>query len=307
MHKFLVNTMTLRFNLKPDGPILIKSSVEAGVDPTLPNMSFVRSAHPRTGESTVYLPGSSLKGVIRSRAEQIVNTLNVYCCDTLSRDNSCGSNIPGNLSGPETYQQLCTVCRIFGHMVMASRFYVSDAYPEQPVNVLPVRQMVAIDRRSGGSANTFDTEVSTAEVFPVTLTIRNFERWQVGLLALILRDIAQGTTRIGFGKSRGFGRVMLEYTGLKVTYPGKLTLASFTESDIYKLHGLGELLDEGIIASYGFMAESFSEYADWPDTVEAVDDYGQVELSVSDALSVEAVLSTQVPAWKMYVEAQRPS
>ena len=62
MHKALLCELHLDFAIEPRGPLLIKSGREAGADPTLPDMNFVRTYHPTLGE-TVYLPGSSLKGV----------------------------------------------------------------------------------------------------------------------------------------------------------------------------------------------------------------------------------------------------
>ena len=45
----------------PDGPILIKAGDTGAVDPTRPDMEFVRAWY--NGQETVYLPGSSLKGM----------------------------------------------------------------------------------------------------------------------------------------------------------------------------------------------------------------------------------------------------
>ena len=75
MHKRRFNEMTLRLTIRPRGPMLIKSGQEAGADPTLLDMNFVRAQHPAGGGQTVYLPGSSLKGVMRAYAEKIARTL----------------------------------------------------------------------------------------------------------------------------------------------------------------------------------------------------------------------------------------
>ncbi len=59
MHKRLLNEAILSIAIEPHGPILIKAG-DKGADPTLPDMEFVRT------NGTPYLPGSSLKGVIRA-------------------------------------------------------------------------------------------------------------------------------------------------------------------------------------------------------------------------------------------------
>ena len=302
MHKLLFNHMTIYFVIRPYGPILIKSGREAGADPTLPDMNFVRTQHPLTGAMTIYLPGSSLKGVVRSRAEQIARTLGVRCCDPIGQD-ACGGRKNfkrlNKLNGAETYQELCTICRIFGHTVMASRLNISDAYPPEPVNDLSVRQMVAIDRRSGGSANPFDVEVSTSDEFIGELSLKNFERWQVGLIALVLRDINLGTVRIGFGKSRGLGRVTLEMTSLVVRYPGILSPESMGNR-LYWLQGVEDLAP-ALAEEYGFCQTEFSQEPDFgPENIDT-STYGQVALWVEGHEAIEAILSRQVGSWSQYV------
>ena len=68
MHKYRLCSLALEVKIIPDGPILVKSPQEGTVDPAVPDMSFVRTRSPVSGHSglTVYLPGSSLKGVLRS-------------------------------------------------------------------------------------------------------------------------------------------------------------------------------------------------------------------------------------------------
>ncbi len=326
MHKMLLNTLELRFAIQPDSPILIKSGVEAGADPTLPDMNFVRGAHPATGGTTVYLPGSSLKGVIRSHAERIARTMNVPCCDPLDdRDTSpnraCDRREPfrkngeaQDVPGPESYKRLCTTCRLFGHTVMASHFLIADAYPDVPLNTLPIRQMVAIDRRSGGSVNTFTMEVAPSHVttdadepkaviFKGRLILRNFERWQVGLLALTLRDIAIGRVGVGFGKSRGLGQVHLTYEQLTLTYPGKKLADGKFSTHIY---GLGELIsDEEMLDQYDFMRGNLAEQPDFSNPQEADDTWGQIEINLQTPEQVGQVFVAQISAWNAYVECKR--
>ena len=74
MHKQLLNEALITLLIQPTGPILIKSGIEYGADPTTPKMNFVRTFHHQQGE-ILYLPGSSLKGVIRSYCEKICRTM----------------------------------------------------------------------------------------------------------------------------------------------------------------------------------------------------------------------------------------
>lgn len=257
MHKRRVNELKLKLVIEPAGPLLIKSGGESGADPTLPTMNFVRTQHPQNGRRTIYLPGSSLKGVIRSHSERIIHTVlgeaPTICCDPLDRRFNCAERIRQAkiTETDEQYRALCLACRIFGHMVNASHFFSADAYPAEAINELPVRHNVAIDRLSGGVAvGPFDMEVALEGKFATTLTLSNFELWQVGLLALALRDISEGRVRLGFAKSRGLGEVKLSLAQLEVGYPGQFGTNGHTFDQT--LYGVSALAAD-LQAAYGYV------------------------------------------------------
>jgi CRISPR-associated RAMP protein (TIGR02581 family) len=77
MLKQLLNEGVIDLVIEVDGPILIKSGHDTVRGP---NMAFVKTW--RNGSEEVYLPGSSLKGVLRSHAERITRTLQpAAACD----------------------------------------------------------------------------------------------------------------------------------------------------------------------------------------------------------------------------------
>jgi CRISPR/Cas system CSM-associated protein Csm3 (group 7 of RAMP superfamily) len=77
MLKQLVNECIITLRIVPEGPLLVKSGAATVSGP---DMAFVRTW--RDGEWQVYLPGSSLKGVLRSHAERIARTLHMpSACD----------------------------------------------------------------------------------------------------------------------------------------------------------------------------------------------------------------------------------
>lgn len=270
MHKRRVNELQLQYVIKPAGPILIKSGGETALNPTLPEMTFVRTRHPQTGDTTIYLPGSSLKGVIRSHSERIIRTVlgdnPETCCDPLGGRGSqnCQDRIKSRRlkEAPEQYRELCLACRIFGHMDHASHFLTADAFPPAPIDNLPVRQNVAIDRLSGGVAvGPFDMEVALEGEFHSQLTLYNFELWQVGLLILALRDIGEGRVRLGFAKSRGLGEVHLYLTQATVSYPGQFASSAFTFDKTF--YGAGSLVkmkngaaDTAFVRAYDYVGQT---------------------------------------------------
>jgi len=311
MHKQTVNELRLDVSITPQGPLLIKSGKEAGADPTLLDMNFVRTVHAQLGE-TVYLPGSSLKGTLRSYCEKIARTVGARCCDPLSGD-SCGKRQEATResSGAKVYNNMCTICRVFGHTTLASHLRISDAYPtslDRPrdeeielANKTEQRDGVAIDRISGAVAHgPFQLEVVTQGTFYTQLFLKNFQLWQVGLLAVALRDIAQGRVPLGFAKSRGLGRVGVVYDRLEISYPGQ-----FGQD---KAHDFGRHL-YGVTAfpiedmkAYGFMEE---EPMALPTPKQAEPEWGRVNIQYEANEEIEALLKATVNAWGDYAIAPR--
>lgn len=303
MHKKLVNELRLGFRIKPQGPLLIKSGREAGADPTLLDMNFVRTAHAELGR-TVYLPGSSLKGTLRSYCEKIGRTVGLGVCNPLDMKSSCGRRLERmtkTASGAEIYQKLCPICRIFGHTVMASHVRFNDAYPTPEtvvaVNETGERDGVAIDRVSGAVAvGPFQLEVVTQGEFAASLTLRNFQLWQVGLLAVALRDLGDGRVPLGFAKSRGLGRVSLRYDRLEISYPGQF-LETGARDFGQSLYGVTEFVPA---ADYGYIPE---ESLLLPIPKSPISEWGRVDLVYEKAEDIESVLKTTVVPWSAYVKA----
>jgi CRISPR/Cas system CSM-associated protein Csm3 (group 7 of RAMP superfamily) len=304
MHKRRLNELTLDILIEPAGPLLIKSGQEAGADPTLSSMNFVRTRHPTTGERTIYLPGSSLKGVIRSHTEQIIRT--VYgenpdiCCDPLGR-NACGRRHHNVEDTAEQYKRLCLACRIFGHTVNAGHFLTADAYPAEPIDTLPVRNNVAIDRLSGGVAvGPFDMEVALEGQFVTRLTLINFELWQVGVLALALRDLAVGRVQIGYAKTRGLGKVNVKFGRLEFAYPGRFKANGLADS----LYGVGALAPD-LLADYGYVSEDTLTLTE-PGTLETESvAWGRpvVRFGLAEDVTLPAVADEQLAAADAEVQA----
>ncbi|WP_018084486.1 RAMP superfamily CRISPR-associated protein [Desulfurispora thermophila] len=212
MFKTLYNQARLTFQVLVDGPLLIKAGGEAAsLDPTLPDMQFVRAFH--GGRETVYLPGSSLKGVFRSRAEQILRTLGGYCCMVFGATESClkfEKEASKYKEGWRRYQRACLACRLFGSPFLKGRALFADAYPVGPVR-LGVRSNVGINRITGGAqkGSLFQPEVVEEGTFQVKIELVNYFTWQLVLLLYVLRDLHDGLLGLGMGGTRGYGRVQV--------------------------------------------------------------------------------------------------
>lgn len=286
MHKNLVNQCTVEITIIPDSPILIKSGLE-GADPTKSDMTFVETFH--KGYPTIYLPGSSLKGAIRTHAERIVRTVGhpgydkpnnpklIWASDPLDdkkleekyhylyKTPQTDDSLKEKLPAPEIYKESSFTDQIFGSTFIASRLRIEDAYHDttQPLRI-EQRNGVAIDRVFGSVAHgPFDYQVCTHAAFKTKIHLKNFSLAQLGLIALVLRDLSEGWFGIGYGKTRGLGTVEVNFDSAVVQYPGCIfkdengtkqisLVGSKIPWDKVYLKGAGEFLTGENSNSYNF-------------------------------------------------------
>ena len=227
MLKRLVNECLIELAIRTEGPVLVKSGIETVGGP---DMAFVRTW--RDGEPQAYLPGSSLKGVLRSHAERIARTLGEdKACDPFAKQGAlmaCGHRFEARkkqrekLDNAQVYAASCPVCRLFGSTWYAGRLATADAYAEGGAPRTEQRDGVGIDRFTGGAARgaKFELEVVINATFGTTLHLRNFELAQLGLVGFLLQDLKDGMLRIGMGKSRGLGKVSAEVGRVRLDFLG---------------------------------------------------------------------------------------
>lgn len=263
MLKRLVNELRCELTITTTGPVLIKSG-HASVSG--PDMTPVRTY--RNGSLQVYLPGSSLKGVVRSHLEKICRTLkpgavcNPFITvrelpdDLRFSDVSCSDKFEMRkkwlkekgkkaLDSATVYHDSCPICRLFGSTSYIGRISMSDAYLASP-ELKDIRDGVGIDRLTGGAAcgAKFGLEVVSSGVsFATEILLRNFECWQLGMLLLAIKDMEDELVRIGSGRSRGLGAVKAELAMLDI-----YNLAPTPDRQPGEVWGLGKFLGDG---SYG--------------------------------------------------------
>jgi CRISPR-associated RAMP protein (TIGR02581 family) len=284
MLKKLVNEAFFTLRITATGPILIKSgrATISGPDMT-PVLTF------RNGQQEVFLPGSSLKGVFRSHSEKVICSLKqrVVCypfsgsedkeVDLTERRrdyrDSCGA-VFNQLSKDDkkwrdkleeetdyVYANSCPACRLYGSTGFIGRVSISDAYlaaksvTEQSAKAITEqRDGVGIDRLTGGASHgaKFELEVvSTGAVFETDIHLRNFEIWQLGMLFVVLQDLADELIRIGSGRSRGLGKVTAQISDQGHNgRPGGFVTSSMRGNTMpsNELWGMGRWLNDG---SYG--------------------------------------------------------
>lgn len=316
MFKQSLNTLTLVFQLSPTGPLLVKSGREARADPTLVDMNFVRTHHPGYEKPTVFIPGSSLKGTMRSYTERILRTVlgegPDTCCNPFDEQSFCGKRLE-NDEGPSAkrYRESCPACRIFGNTALAGRLSITDAYPPtellEETNATEQRDGVAIDRLLGGVAvGPFTLEVVTRGAFQATLLLENFELWQLGLIGVALRDLGTGLCPIGFGKTRGLGRVKVNLEKLSVGYPGRFSATTDQHAFGNIIYAAGDLRPAWRAAtSYHLSEESGISVADLAPTLTEDGSMGRIEFELTGDQAIRRVFSHASKAWKTFALAHR--
>lgn len=250
MHKVQLNSLELELELSLKSPLLIKSG-GISPNPSLPDMQFVRTLRSGKGE-VIYIPGSSLKGVVRSYVEKVLRTVGEslgketlnWACNLFEKDKTCVSKTKDEAKTSEIYKNTCRACKIFGNTKLKGRISILDAYPNSEIKT-EIRHGVAISRMTHAVAQgPFDMEVAVEGSFKTKFILTNFEAWNVGLLALALRDINEGIVKVGFGKNRGFGEV-----GAKIEKATFIFAGDTPKKDIW---GVGKMSLQENVSGYGF-------------------------------------------------------
>jgi len=254
MLKKMLNEATITFQIEATGPILIKDG---------DILKFVVDAN-----KEIFIPGSSIKGVWRSWCEKIARTISEdnspLSCDPFdgeitSRHLSCSKRLEKKDSS-SIYAFSCPICKLFGHTSLGSRIRISDAYLSDNGNKtrdnLLTKDGIGIDRFTGGvSAGPFKYQYVMGRTFKTEVQIRNFELWQLGLLAFLFRDFDEELVPVGFGKTRGLGRVKGTVDSLNIIYYGLNKPQVDKDTNRTEIPGLGNLYNDSDKDNYCFADE----------------------------------------------------
>ncbi|MEZ4637838.1 MAG: RAMP superfamily CRISPR-associated protein [Caldilineaceae bacterium] len=200
--------------------------------------AFYQARHPDTGKETCCIPASTLKGVWRSAAEQILRSFADWlACDPFAdkpENNAGGKSHPPpgcscssrlekdeRINTPQIYSALCPACRLFGATVHAGLLRVEDSWLQD--DLLPdTKTGIAIDRFTGGVKQGALFTLKPLPIgarFATRMTLINPELWQIGLLALVCREMDEGRVRLGSGTRKGLGYVRATWWRATLRYP----------------------------------------------------------------------------------------
>lgn len=226
----------VEFELQFDGPMLVNDLVQArrvGFD------HAPLADKPNSAEWV--LPGSSLRGVLRSQAERIARTITTLAAsdkqEFFSRNPAGDPNNSRRPDAPlpnsdcllreigvlETVRTVPTQLdlgdQLFGSTRMGSRLMVEDGKLTNKPRVKPF-DFLAIDRFTGGGRDKFkfDALALWQPVFRCRIRLDNPAAWELGWLLLAARDIHQGFVTVGFGSAKGFGTAKITEWNARLGY-----------------------------------------------------------------------------------------
>jgi len=219
---------TLRGEIRALSPVHVASgTLEMQSDPKAP----LYKAHVRSG-GRVVIPGSTLKGVVRS----IVEAISASCVRiTRARRN----DLPRGTQGCRDKENLCVACRMFGSLGYQGQVRFTDAAlrEKQRTALARVPSLYAPRTRAGGvyvergqikgrkfyrhgqpATGNVPAEVCpTRSIFDFTLHFDNLSSAQLGLL---LTGLGVGEPplrlKLGGGKPTCYGSVRFSLTDLEI-------------------------------------------------------------------------------------------
>ncbi|EKQ67340.1 putative RAMP superfamily protein probably involved in DNA repair [Leptolyngbyaceae cyanobacterium JSC-12] len=177
---------TVQATFTINGSLLIRSG-QASMG-RAPDVVHLKSY--RNGELKPVLSGTSLAGVLRHRAERIINTL----APSSDGPNSLISDLFGDVKEKTKTAQ-------------SSRLIVQEAEIENTCDL--VQNRIAIDRFTGGALHgaLFDEQPIFGGELTICLEVRKPKHCEMGLLLLLLKDLWTGDLPIGGENSIGRGRL----------------------------------------------------------------------------------------------------
>ena len=250
------NQIRIDLSLEPRGPLLIRAGRQ-GAHPERPSLEAVRTQV--EGEPSVFIPGSSLKGVMRSHAETLLRTEGLPITGTFDREAHQAYSIKDPCT--ETYRNRCPIGRTFGNLHVRGHVSVTDLIPggREPsgsperraqvelANQVDLRNGVGIDRLLGSASGgaLYDMEAVVQGRFDGRILLVNAQLYQLALVLAVLRELDDGFIALGSTSTRGFGQVAVSLDRILIESTGG---AGKAPSD--RLLGVGELKADG--GPYGF-------------------------------------------------------
>ncbi|HPG58128.1 MAG TPA: RAMP superfamily CRISPR-associated protein [Candidatus Wallbacteria bacterium] len=193
------------------------------------------------------IPGSSLKGVLRTKAESILLKRKFkYICDPSATEGYCNDNYRYKGKSPDA---LCEACKIFGAVDYASKVLFSDLIMNEKVSDSQLKKVehVAIDRFTGGGIEgcKFNETIVEKPVYKGYAVVRNPSLSDMNILAHLALEMNDGKIRAGHSTRKGFGRLMPRLLSAKVftSDPENDVISALSCGAAFKNYGGAEFIE----------------------------------------------------------------
>ncbi|MEH2092543.1 RAMP superfamily CRISPR-associated protein [Nostoc sp.] len=213
-------------------PLLIRSGQASSHKS--PDVVHLKSR--RNGELKPVISGTSLAGVLRHRAERIINTIN--------KNPRIVEDIFGSDLGKDKNQQ-----------AKASRLIVNESVIKETTDL--VQNRIAIDRFTGGALhgalfNEQPVFASDQTEFDLEIELRNPKNNEIGLLLLLLKDLWTGDLPVGGTSSIGRGRLQGKHATITLRREQEDKISTISQSALDKSLVLNntESLEKFVAALY---------------------------------------------------------
>ncbi len=201
-------------------PLHIGTS-DSGIDPVQVDLPVLKDINRKP-----LIPGSSLKGVLRSKLEAMLRNPALKgrwsSCNIINDDESCIEKYVKDIKArnkdnyrtiaEEIYQKSCDVCKLFGNKQMSARIQIKDMMYIGEKAEFERRDGVGIDRDTEtaypGAKYNFEI-VPAGALFDFYMVAENLDEKQRKLLNLILKLLRDGEVSVGGYTSRGLGQIRL--------------------------------------------------------------------------------------------------
>ncbi|MBP0956203.1 MAG: CRISPR-associated RAMP protein [Oscillospiraceae bacterium] len=215
------NKYILKGTLVALDPIHIGSSSKNTLDPV-----DVDSAVLKDSRGYPVIPGSSVKGVVRSWFESVLRGAGVFACDVLDNKNCCTAKEEEKRKDCKdlrekaemAYKDSCEVCRLFGGREFAGKLKFKDSYLIGEPS-FEFRDGVGIDRETGAvkKGAKYDFEIiSKDSEFSFYLTAENLDEKQKKYFEFIVEALKNGELSVGGKTSRGLGRFAVKDINIEI-------------------------------------------------------------------------------------------
>jgi len=190
------------------------------------NTGYTDSPVVRTPDGTPFIPGSSLKGVLRSTVEKLAVSLpGIKTCQLFDTDTKCPTpdektfntwktGKPEDQIVARLRKDLCATCKLFGSPYSHSKLTVHDLALQEWAEVTQVRDGVVIDRDSERARDKlkYDYEVvPPGATFALEIWLEHPVDADLALACVAMNELRSGTVHIGGNTSRGLGSCQLHH------------------------------------------------------------------------------------------------